>query len=448
MKNFIYIMFLMLLFFINCTIDKTPLQPQRSCPDGIFSGTYDLRNVDGTNYVTSVKSQTGGTCWTHGTIAAIEGNLLMTGNWETSGEINEPDLAEYHLDWWNGFNQHWNSDLEPPTGSGLEVHNGGDYFVAAAYFSRLHGAVIEMGQQSYDNPPELFKPDYHKYYPRHIEWLTSEDETEQINLIKSKLIQYGVIATCLFSNFKLINDDYIHYQPEDVDHEPNHSVAIIGWDDCIITNAAEPGAWLCKNSWGDWGIEGYFWISYYDKHCGKNPDMGAISFQDVEVLQYDTVYYHDYHGWRDTKTDCNEAFNVFNANANENIKSVSFFTASNNVDFTIKIYDNFINGELDNQLAIISGNFTYKGFHTVDLNTEVIIPKGDDFYIYLSLSGGGQPYDCTSDVPVLLGAKSKVIVESTSMPHQSYYLKDSQWKDIYNENETANFCIKGLTIRE
>ena len=176
--------------------------------------------------------------------------------------------------------------------------------------------------------------------------------------------------------------------------------------------------------------------------------MGAISFQDVEVLQYDTVYYHDYHGWRDTKTDCNEAFNVFNANANENIKSVSFFTASNNVDFTIKIYDNFINGELDNQLAIISGNFTYKGFHTVDLNTEVIIPKGDDFYIYLSLSGGGQPYDCTSDVPVLLGAKSKVIVESTSMPHQSYYLKDSQWKDIYNENETANFCIKGLTIRE
>jgi len=437
---------------------------------------FDLRSMDA---VTPVKRQSGGTCWTHGTMSAIESGLLMSGLWPRMQNNGMPNLAEYHLDWWNGFNKHENPDVESREDdeTGMTVHRGGDYRVSVAYISRGDGVVYCPEANNHDRrdaiwyseAPEKESEEYQRFYVSDVEWFTIGDNLENIETVKRQIMEFGALGTCYAAGAGNLENN-IHYQPSDSERDPNHSVAIVGWDDTIMdpdNTMPAPGAWLIKNSWGvGRGDEGYYWISYYDKFCCRHPEMGAVSFRNIEPLKYDAIYGHDYHGWRASMEGVSRAFNVFTATDHHEIQAVSFYASTDDVIYTIKIFGRFEDGLLLDELSGKKGFSRFTGFHTVDLDRPVNVETGDEFYVYLEVSHGGQAIDRTSFIPVLLDdcadcaqdqeEPTGPIVKSAANPGESFYYDGVAWRDLFEYDfddpdwgvfdRTANFCIKALGV--
>ena len=491
MKNLPFLRSLWLLLLLAPLVSAQTPSAEKS---GDLPRSYDLRKAGG---VTPIKKQQGGTCWAHGTMAAIESNLLVSGAWKKFGDNDIPALSEYHLDWWNGFNRHQNSDLPDATKdpTGLRVHQGGDYRVATAYITRGDGVVAadlpkELGKNPwFDKTPDRLHPSYKRYYVRDVEWFTIGDNLENIDTIKRRIVSQGALGTAMAVNKGLMAKDFVHYQPLKHASRPNHAIAIVGWDDDKVSSDPDkklpkPGCWLIKNSWGiQKGDQGYYWISYFDKVCCRDPEMGAVSFRNVEPMKYSHVYYHDYHGWRATIRDISKACNVFTAADSHQLASVSFYTAADNVRYTATIYSRFEKGQLQGELSSKSGEVRITGFHTIDLDAPISVKKGETFIVCLELSNGGHAIDRTSEIEVLLqpdpkqpdkkqpdtkqpfkkkgptgprGPNGGPIVISKANPEESYYFNGVIWRDLYeyrfdNPNwamfdRSANFCMKALAI--
>lgn len=273
---------------------------------------YDLRDVNGHCYVTSVKDQgTHNMGWAFAACAAMESNALTQ-------DLGELDFSEYHLGY---MATHVPTELpdsfeQSLVGEGTSIT--GDWYdasLASRYKAELLlESVGSVGMKGYSPVLEseypyssltrsLAKADYGKARYR-VKSFMEVGVYHNLDAIKEMIYEYGAVTlTTMVINYDsthfndVSNASYVPYVSAGYSTEETHTVTLIGWDDGYDASnfnedPGENGAFIVKNSYGtDWGDEGYFYLSYKD-HC-LSADNYVFAFEIEPVSQNDYIYQYD-----------------------------------------------------------------------------------------------------------------------------------------------------------
>lgn len=218
-----------------------------------YPASFDLRDMNGSNYITAIEDQGYcGSCVAFGTTATVEGTFQwLRGNPNLGVDLSEAQLYYCFAEAQEGRTCHPPNDGWWPDNALDAYQNSG--IVDAACFPYTAG----------DQPCNLCS-DWQSRLTKITGWhtLSSTDD------MKAWLSSNGPLSTC-FS----VYDDFYHYtggiysQASDV-FVGGHCVCVVGYDD-------NSGCWICKNSWGpNWGEGGFFRIAY--GQCGIEAEMWAV----------------------------------------------------------------------------------------------------------------------------------------------------------------------------
>lgn len=373
-------------------------------------------------YSTAVKSQGDyGNCWAFAAIACCEADAIKN---HGASKLST-DLSELHLAYFA-----YNGDR---IGTGDKVNTQAPFYEHGGYsqlpiftFSNWIGLVDEdVAKYSDFTKNPTMKLDESIMY-KNVEYYLKNAYTyslpEDIERLKEAIYTYGAAETSYYSHDVYYNaTTSAHYCYANT--TSNHAVTIVGWDDNYSKNnfkgvnkPTSNGAWLVKNSWGsDWGINGYFWISYEDK------SIEAATVFDVVPAgneAYDNNYQHDggvsltYSNY-----DKTSAANIFTAKGNELLTAISVMTYEKKDSYyDLKIYVNPADLSprgFENTAPVHTQSGTLKdaGYNTIELTSPVTLSKNDTFIVlvetnaYLAIdsdfsSSNGSGYYVTSSAGV------------------------------------------------
>lgn len=401
---------------------------------------YDLRDVNGNNYVTPVKNQGAiNSCWAFAAMAALESNLLYTRN-------EGHDFSENNLITHSGF------DFTPM--------DGGSRDMSAAYFARWSGPVNEQS----DPYPALGEPQDivtrnglgSTEHIQNIIYIPARTSYTDNTDFKNAVMAYGAVDTAMYvdpaglsaydSYYNTLTSAFCYYTGKaGQDDIANHEISIVGWDDTYSRNNFKTvppgdGAFICKNSWGTgFGQNGYFYISYYDAVIGGE---GTVYLSD-STDNYDNIYQYDKLGVEDQIGDgSNTAYfaNVFSPKGSESLKAVSFYTTKENASYSIGVETNYDQNKLTKLAIVKTGTIAMPGYHTINLDNSVRL-SGNKFAVAVKLTEPGEPYPVCVEYPIPGYSGG-----ATASAGQSYISTDgTSWDDITSVNADTNVCLKAFT---
>lgn len=390
---------------------------------------FDLRDVNGKNYITSVKNQyQTGLCWAFATASSIESSYLMdNGNELNISELQIGYSTSYQLS--NGSNTY---GLKIGDKAKDTVADGGNIYIAGNYLSQRRGVVTEktsglvLNDDNYktitsSTSGKVSDVSLNEYNVNDVIFYTPDLHCDTNNFavlkaIKKMVASYGSVYAQINSKtnkyLKLSESEYqnnpnIYYSGSQADH----AVSIIGWDDNYAASNFENsyggvpkgnGAWIIKNSYGTeyyankdgklspikdseytipvkMGDKGYYYVSYYDSQICK-----AVMAVDNVTPTVDTnTYSYDkpivsYLGTNSGKKILLMSKYKKQKKDTEILESFNVYTLG--TDDNVKIYYGTTT-DFSKATLVAEGTAEFEGYKNIKSSKKLTV--ADEYYIFI-----------------------------------------------------------------
>jgi len=427
-----------------------------------FPSSFDLRDVNGISYVTSVKDQGHmGTCWAFSATSVLETAAISAGLAKDDLDLSEVQYAYFShkgvssegdtLDYYNGHDFINGGYLEESIFNyGQWVGNLTEASVGCTYAEFGYDMELDPGLQYLSDSVRLTNA-----------YIVNSHDTDSIKYMLTEKHLSAIIGFTLnredIKTTTVDGKEITTIYNDGTSYIAGHAVALIGYDDDFSAayfnndKVTQNGAWLCKNSWGTTeNDDGMIWISYQNASFNHS----VIFLEAGPVDAYDNNYQYDngksiMHDR--TVGSTGMMANVFTSSGDEVLQAASFYVLRNTeVDYTVSIYRDLTNSKDPTSGQLVSsvfGTTTYGGYHTVDLDNDVYLDAGTKFSIVVSLTSSDG-----SDIYLPIDTRERInedglysISETVAYPGQSFISSNGvSWDDISSDHR-SNVRLKAFT---